>query len=62
MEFTDECRINKELKATLEKLKERIAKLEHIPKNPMDLNNDGKVDGKDASIAGKVMASRRKKK
>lgn len=25
----------------------------------LDLNNDGKVDGKDASIAGKVLANRR---
>jgi len=31
-------------------------------KNPLDLNGDGKVDGKDKSIAGRVLASGRKKK
>ncbi len=34
-----------------------------VPKEDiLDLNRDGKVDGKDASIAGKVLAASRKKK
>ena len=31
-------------------------------KDNFDLNNDGVVDGKDAKIAGQVLASRRKRK
>lgn len=30
--------------------------------NPLDLNNDGKVDEKDTSIAGKVLEQSKKKK
>lgn len=40
----------------------RIATLEKIvfaKKNPLDLNNDGKVDKKDKSIAGKVLSHKK---
>lgn len=40
-------------------LKKKKEKKEEVN---LDLNRDGKVDEKDASIAGKVMASRRHKK
>lgn len=59
MNLTEECRIKK----VIEELDKRISALENKSKNknPLDLNNDGKVDKEDASIAGKVMADRRKK-
>ncbi len=41
-----------------EKVKEKLAEDEDI----MDLNRDGKVDAMDASIAGRVLANRRKNK
>ena len=31
-------------------------------KDEMDINNDGKVDAKDKSLAGRILASRRRKK
>lgn len=63
MEFTLECRINKELKKILENYDERISRLEEMLKeyDPLDLNRDGKIDKADSSIAGKVLADRRKR-
>ena len=49
----------------VKKDKQPIKKAEQIDNsnivNPLDLNRDGVVDEKDASIAGKVLADRRKK-
>lgn len=86
MEFTNECRINKELTKILNDHEKRMSAIEGIIRrletmeahidarnslnetnpldkaiNPLDLNRDGVVDKKDASIAGKVLANRRKK-
>jgi len=47
--------------------KEELKELENKPevvkeKEEMDINNDGKVDAKDKSLAGRILASRRRKK
>jgi len=41
---------------------EDVVKTQEDPKSDLDINNDGKVDEKDASLAGKVMANQRHKK
>ncbi len=71
--MTDEkiIKYKKSLKGRYTGMTEKIANEIGLPKKKvekiedkvnMDLNNDGVVDKKDASIAGKVLANSRKKK
>lgn len=43
------------------KKREIVKKSELVSNTEFDLNNDGKVDEKDATIAGKVLANRKRK-